>query len=310
MRPRVSGICGSDLLDWYVRRKAGSILGHEVAGELVAVGRRGDGVLRPGTASFRTTTRRVSRAPTAPRAATCTARSGAPRGWIPAAWPSSCGFPAGQPRARHAAHPRRGHGRGGELHRAARDGRQGVSGAGASRSGQSILVRRPGPGRTARAATGPRARGGDARSARIGVASRLAAARASGADAAIDVDREGRSRRVRGRLTGGHGFDFVFVGPGKAEVIREAAEAVAPGGTLLLFTMAPPGESWPASLYDLYFREIAVVPSYSCGPDDTREALALIASRRVAVADLVSHRFALRRARRRRSRAPGKPRAR
>jgi len=37
MRTRVSGICGSDLLEWYVRRKAGSILGHEVAGELVAV---------------------------------------------------------------------------------------------------------------------------------------------------------------------------------------------------------------------------------------------------------------------------------
>ena len=38
MRTRVSGICGSDLLDWYVRRKAGTILGHEVSGEIVALG--------------------------------------------------------------------------------------------------------------------------------------------------------------------------------------------------------------------------------------------------------------------------------
>src|SRR5262249_56106135 len=38
MRPCVAGICGSDLLDWYVRKKAGSILGHEVSGEIVAVG--------------------------------------------------------------------------------------------------------------------------------------------------------------------------------------------------------------------------------------------------------------------------------
>ncbi len=38
MRTRVSGICGSDLLDWYVRRKAGSVLGHEVSGEIVEVG--------------------------------------------------------------------------------------------------------------------------------------------------------------------------------------------------------------------------------------------------------------------------------
>ncbi len=93
-------------------------------------------------------------------------------------------------------------------------------------------------------------------------------------------------------LAGPGGFDFVFVGPGKREVVAEAFEAVtAPGGTLLLFTMAPPGEAWNAALFDLYFREITVVPSYSCGPDDTREALGAIARRQVRVADLVSHRF-------------------
>jgi L-iditol 2-dehydrogenase len=51
VRPRVSGICGSDLLDWYARRKAGTGLGHELACEVLAVG---DGVTsgRPATASF------------------------------------------------------------------------------------------------------------------------------------------------------------------------------------------------------------------------------------------------------------------
>jgi L-iditol 2-dehydrogenase len=43
MRTRFSGICGSDLLDWYVRKKAGTVLGHEVSGEIVAVG---EGVTR------------------------------------------------------------------------------------------------------------------------------------------------------------------------------------------------------------------------------------------------------------------------
>ena len=38
LRTRAVGICGSDLLDWYVRKKADSILGHEVAGEIVEVG--------------------------------------------------------------------------------------------------------------------------------------------------------------------------------------------------------------------------------------------------------------------------------
>jgi len=33
-----SGICGSDLLEWYRLPKAPIVLGHEVAGEVVAVG--------------------------------------------------------------------------------------------------------------------------------------------------------------------------------------------------------------------------------------------------------------------------------
>ena len=43
LRTRVVGICGSDLLDWYVRKKADTILGHEVAGEIVEVGAGVDG---------------------------------------------------------------------------------------------------------------------------------------------------------------------------------------------------------------------------------------------------------------------------
>ena len=62
--------------------------------------------------------------------------------------------------------------------------------------------------------------------------------------------------------------------------------------------MAPPGSArWSLPGHDLYFREISLVPSYSCGPDDTREALDLLASRRVAVADLVTHRFPIEEAR-------------
>ena len=60
---------------------------------------------------------------------------------------------------------------------------------------------------------------------------------------------------------------------------------------ILLFTMAAPEETLALSPHDLYFREVSLVPSYSCGPDDTRQALQLISSRRVPVADLVTHRF-------------------
>jgi L-iditol 2-dehydrogenase len=127
------------------------------------------------------------------------------------------------------------------------------------------------------------------------VASRLALAARSGAQDLVDVSKEDLGEGAQ-RASDGRGYDFVFVGPGKPEVIASAASAVAAGGTLLLFTMAAPGETLALSPHDLYFREVSLVPSYSCGPNDTREALELIGSRRIAVEDLVTHRFPIGRA--------------
>ena len=128
-----------------------------------------------------------------------------------------------------------------------------------------------------------------------GVASRRTKALATGAEESIDVSRESLSDGAD-RITGGRGFDFVFVGPGKSAVISEALKAVAPGGTLLLFTMPSPGDALGVDGHDLYFREVQIVPSYSCGPIEMKLALTLLAERRLPVADLISHRFPIARA--------------
>ncbi|MFY9552988.1 MAG: alcohol dehydrogenase catalytic domain-containing protein [Thermoanaerobaculia bacterium] len=292
MRTRVSGICGSDLLDWYVRTKAGSILGHEVSGEIVAVG-EGVTEFAPG--------QRIAPHHHAPCLACEACASG--RYVHCREWRASRLDPGGF--AELVRIPA------GNLARDTRKIPDGVSDEEASfieplatvvkafrrgrfASGQSVLCVGLGPAgqlaiRLARALGASRISGADR------VDSRLAAARTSGASDVLDVRSEAVSDGAR-RLTEGRGFDLVFVCPGKSEAIRNAFDAVSPGGTLLLFTMAPPGESWEAGLFDLYFREVSVVPSYSCGPDDTREALELIASRRVPVADLVTHRFPVTRA--------------
>jgi len=291
LQTRVSGICGSDLLDWYVRRKAGSILGHEVAGEIVAVG--------AGVTDFRVGDR-VAPHHHAP-CLSCPACA-AGRYVHCADWRESRLDPGGMAElvripSDNLAHdtPRIPEGVSDEeasfveplatVVKALRRARLG--------RGQSLLCVGLGPAGQLAIRLG-RALGASTIAGADPVASRLAAAGPSGADALIDVSRE--SIREGARRVSASGFDVVFVGPGKRAVVEEAFEAVAPGGTLLLFTMAPPGELWSAGLFDLYFREVSVIPSYSCGPDDTAEALDRIEKRQVRVDDLVSHRFPVERA--------------
>ena len=282
-----SGICGSDLLDWYVARKAGTILGHEIAGEIVEVG--------PGVQDFAPGDRVVPHhhAPCLECGFCLTGR------YVHCLeWRASRLDPGGM--AELVRVPA------GNLARDTRRIPEGVSDEAASFTeplatvvkaldrgrlpdGGSILV--IGLGSAGQLAVRlAKARGAGRIVAADRVASRIAVALASGAADSIDVSKESISRGAR-RLSEERGFELVFAGPGKADAIKEAAEAVAPGGTLLVFTMAPPGDELTLAPFDLYFREISVVPSYSCGPEDTRQALDLIASGRVPVEDLVTHRF-------------------
>jgi L-iditol 2-dehydrogenase len=72
------------------------------------------------------------------------------------------------------------------------------------------------------------------------------------------------------------GADVVICGPGSPEALRNAIAAVAPGGTVVMFTPLEPGVPFTFDPNDLYFRDVKLVTSYSCGPQDTRDALALI----------------------------------
>lgn len=285
LRTRAVGICGSDLLGWYVRKKADSILGHEVVGEIVEVG-AGVHDFAPGD--------RVVPHHHAPCGECADCRNGRPvhcREWRasgldPGGMAEFVRIPAGnlardtrktpatmtdeeatfvEPLA--------------TVVKAFRRGRYAPSrsllAVGLGTTGQLAI-------RLARSLGATRIVGTDR------VASRLDLAKRSGATAVIDVSRASPSDSGR--------FDFVFVGPGKAQVIEDALRAVAPGGTLLAFTMAAPEERLAISPHDLYFQEVEIVPSYSAGPPDMAEAMDLLASRRLVVDDLVTHRFPIERA--------------
>jgi L-iditol 2-dehydrogenase len=74
----------------------------------------------------------------------------------------------------------------------------------------------------------------------------------------------------------GSGADVVICGPGTAQAMEHAFEAVAPAGTVVMFTPFPPEAPIVVQPERFYFNDLRLVASYSCGPDDTRRALALI----------------------------------
>jgi L-iditol 2-dehydrogenase len=72
-----------------------------------------------------------------------------------------------------------------------------------------------------------------------------------------------------------------------------ALESVDAGGRVQLFAPVSPGATRSFDGNDLFFRELEVQASYSAGPSDTRAALELIGSRAVQPEELITHQFSL-----------------
>jgi L-iditol 2-dehydrogenase len=73
----------------------------------------------------------------------------------------------------------------------------------------------------------------------------------------------------------------------------QGLECVRPGGQALFFTPARPGERLSVDPNFLYFNDINIITSYSCGPSDTADACELIGKRIVSAEKVVTHRFPL-----------------
>ena len=82
------------------------------------------------------------------------------------------------------------------------------------------------------------------------------------------------------------GADVVICGPGSVPAMQAAVQATAGGGTIVMFTPFPPEVALTLDSTRFYFGDLRVVATYSCGPNDTREALSLI-ERAVVTAEKV-----------------------
>lgn len=124
------------------------------------------------------------------------------------------------------------------------------------------------------------------------VEARCEAARRLGADQVINAGVTDMKDAVLS-LTAGEGADVVIAGPATGEAIELGLACAARGGTVVQFMGTQPDDVLRLSTFDYYFRELRLVPSYSCGPPDTREALRLIEQGVVRAEHVVTHRFPL-----------------
>lgn len=83
-------------------------------------------------------------------------------------------------------------------------------------------------------------------------------------------------------------FDAVVVCPGAPDALALAFELAAPGASILMFAPLAPEDEFPVPWNRLYFDEVSLVPSYSCGPEDTAEALRWLRAGTVRAEQVVS----------------------
>lgn len=287
MKVKASGICSGDVMPWYIEKKAPIVLGHEPAGEIIETG-RGVEAIQPGDRVF------------VHHHAPCMSCASCRRGdhvQCPQ-WRKSRIIPGGI--AEYILIPRD------TVNTDTLRLPEGVScedgtlveplacvvksfGRSGIRQGDTVLVIGLGVMGMlhillARQYGASCVIGADLVDYRLNKCLDL------GADAAVNVRDTGLAEEVK-RLTGGRGAEIVIAGPNSVRAMEDGLTCVAPGGTLVLFTPARPGEKLTLDPNSLYFRDITIVSSYSCGPDDTRRALEFIQQGEVNAATMVTHRF-------------------
>ena len=90
--------------------------------------------------------------------------------------------------------------------------------------------------------------------------------------------------------------DVVIVCTGALTAAKQALECVSPGGTIIFFAVPKPGVMLEVPINDYWRNEITLMTSYGAAPEDLQESYTWILAKRINVKDLVTHRFPLEKA--------------
>ncbi|MEE9542982.1 MAG: alcohol dehydrogenase catalytic domain-containing protein [Thermodesulfobacteriota bacterium] len=119
---------------------------------------------------------------------------------------------------------------------------------------------------------------------------RLEAAKEFGADLTLLAGADIRAKLLE---TSSGLADFVVICAGADSAIDTALNCVDRGGVILFFAPKEPDTTYPMPLFNLWRDNITLVNSYASPPVDTLEAIELIGDKRVTVEDMVTHRLPL-----------------
>lgn len=284
VRVKASGICGSDVMEWYRKPKAPLVLGHEIAAEVVQVGAGVESV-KVGDRVF------VSHHVPCGSCRYCRAGHETvcdtlrTTNFDPGGFAEFVRVPAIN--VKHGVFP---------LPREISDDEatfveplacviRGQRLAG-FRPGGTLLVLGSGVAgllhiKLAKAAGAARVIATDV------VEFRKAAARKAGADFVID-GREDVPTRVK-EANDGNLADLVVTCTGAPTAIAQGLSSVDRGGTVLFFAPIEPAAKVEIPFNAIWREEITMSSSYGGSPRDIRESINLLREKRLDVADLITH---------------------
>lgn len=87
--------------------------------------------------------------------------------------------------------------------------------------------------------------------------------------------------------------DFVILTAGVPSAVKQAFDCVENGGTVLLFAPTSPGETIPIDFFTLWNKQIHITSTYAGAGRDIIEAIDLLSSKKIIVDDLITHKLPL-----------------
>lgn len=288
VKVHASGICGSDVLEWYRVKKAPKVLGHEIAGEIVEVG---EGVDRFKVGDRVFVSHHIP----------CNTCYYCLKGYHTACETlHTTNFDPGG-FAEYLRAPRLNVDRGVFLLPDEVSYEEGtfIEPLACVLRGQRLVKLQPGDSvlvlgagisgllhvATARALGAGRVMATDINEFRLHMAKTLGADAVwhAGEDIPSLVYKENGNRLV----------DLVIVCTGALSAFKQALKSVDRGGTVLCFATTEPGLDIPVPMNEFWRNEIKLMPSYGNSPYDAAVAIELIRAKRIPLQQMITHRLPL-----------------